>query len=408
VYTEPDFKIEKLKNLVHAFNKLLDGLMPMVFVLRYEQTTLYFGVNGLEKAKSFLAGREKVVIVTGKTSAKVSGALGDVEKVLKEFGVSYVIYDNISPNPWASQVEELAKIIWSEGADAVIAIGGGSPIDAAKVASVIAVSGGTVKDYVRGRKPKRSVPLMAINLTHGTGTEIDRYAVVTLDEEREKHGLSVKYPDVSIDDPRYTLTLDRRQTVYTSLDAFYHSYESATSTVRNLFIESMAREAVRHIVEALPRAVNDLRNVDLRERLLYASMIAGIAIDAGSTHLNHAIEHALSGLQPKLAHGCGLALLGPRLVYYTHKAVPEASASIIRIIDPTVKPVADDAEKAQKAVERFQKEVGFEERLSDYGFTEKDINTVVEYTMKRLGYMYSATPFTVTEEIIRDIVRSAF
>ncbi|MCC6057276.1 MAG: iron-containing alcohol dehydrogenase, partial [Desulfurococcaceae archaeon] len=268
----------------------------MVFTLRYEQTTLYFGVNGLEKAKSFLAGREKVVIATGKTSAKVSGALGDVEKVLKEFGASYVIYDNISPNPWASQVEELAKIIWSEGADAVIAIGGGSPIDAAKVASVIAVSGGTVKDIVRGRKPKRSVPLMAINLTHGTGTEIDRYAVVTLNEEREKHGLSVKYPEISIDDPRYTLTLDRRQTVYTSLDAFYHSYESATSTVRNMLIESMAREAVRHIVEALPRAVNDLRNVDLRERLLYASMIAGIAIDAGSTHLNHAIEHALSGL----------------------------------------------------------------------------------------------------------------
>lgn len=380
----------------------------MVFTLRYASTTLHFGINALENAKEFISKHEKVVIATGKTSARVSGALGDVEKILREFGISYVIYDNISANPWASQAEELAKVIWSEGADLVIAIGGGSPIDAAKMASVIALSGGSVKDYVKGvRKPKRSVPLLAINLTHGTGTEIDRYAVITLDDTREKHGLSPKYPEVSVDDPRYTLTLDKRQTIYTSLDAFYHVYESATSKVRSLLIESLAKEAVMMIAENLPKAVSNLRNLESREKLLYASMIAGIAIDLGSTHIIHAIEHALSGLQPKLAHGCGLALLGPRSAFYIHKAIPEHSATILKILDPTIKPIAEDAEKAQKAVEKFQQEVGFGERLSDYEFTEKDVEKIVEYTLTRLSYMYGNSPFPLVADIIRDIVKSA-
>ncbi len=380
----------------------------MVFTLRYASTTLYFGVNALENAKEYISNHEKVVIATGKTSARVSGALADVEKILKGYGISYVIYDNISPNPWASQVENLAKTIWGEGADLVIAIGGGSPIDAAKMAAIIALSGGSVKDYVKNlRKPKRSVPLIAINLTHGTGTEIDRYAVVTLDDTLEKHGLSPKYPEISIDDPRYTLTLDKRQTMYVSFDAFYHVYESATSKVRSLFIESLAREATRIISEALPKVVNDLKNLDLREKLLYASMIAGIAIDSGSTHIIHAIEHALSGLQPKLAHGCGLALLGPRSAFYIHKAVPEYSAAILKILDPTIKPISEDAEKAQKAVEKFQQEVGFTEKLSDYGFSEKDINKIIEYVLTRLSYMHTNSPFPLTSEIIRDIVAHA-
>jgi alcohol dehydrogenase len=376
-----------------------------MFTLRYGSTKLYFGVNALSELEECISCYREVVVVTGKSSARVSGAMGDVEKVLRNHGVNYVVYDNISPNPWASQVEELAEVIWSRGADLVVAIGGGSPIDAAKMASVIALSGGRVKDYVAGsRVPKRSVPLLAINLTHGTGTEVDRYAVVTLDDTREKHGLSVKYPEISIDDPRYTLTLDKKQTIYTALDAFYHSYESATCKSRNLFVESLAREATSIIASNLPRLVSDLENLDLREKLLYASMIAGIAIDSGSTHVIHAIEHVLSGLQPKLPHGCGLALIGPRSIYYTHKVVPEYSAYVLRTLDPTLKPIAEDAEKAMKTVEEFQHEVGFDERLSDYGFTVKDIDLILDYVFNKLNYLHEDSPFPLTSEIVKDIV----
>ncbi|MEZ0394702.1 MAG: iron-containing alcohol dehydrogenase [Desulfurococcaceae archaeon] len=378
-----------------------------VFSIKYQETTLYFGEGALEKARGFFTGLTRVGIVTGARSAELSGALRDVLKILEELNISYTIFNEVTPNPFASQAERAAERFWREGVDAIVAIGGGSVIDTAKIASVIVVSGRRVKDLVAGYRPRGSLPLLAVNLTHGTGTEVDRYAVATLDDTREKHGLSVKYPDTSVDDPRYTLTLSREQTIYTTLDAFYHAYEAATSTSTNPFVETLSTAAASIIASTLPLAVKDLGNLQLRSRLLYASMLAGISIDLASTHINHAIEHALSGLKPELPHGAGLAMLGPRVVYYTHKARPAESASIVRHVNPYVKPIAEDAERAMKAVASFQESVGFKERLSNYGFTEQDVAKVVEYALKRLSYMTVSTPFPVAEDVVKDIFTSA-
>jgi len=95
------------------------------------------------------------------------------------------------------------------------------------------------------------------------------------------------------------------------------------------------------------------------------------------------------------------------MVYYTHRAAPELSAKALRFLDPEIKPLPEYAERAQKAVEEFQRSIGFEERLSDYGFTEKDLDKIVEYLFNRLRYMYSNTPFEVTADIVKDIVRYA-
>lgn len=377
------------------------------FRLKYEGTTLYFGERALERASWFFDGVSRVGIITGKQSARVSGALDDVLRLLDERKIEHVLFDEVTPNPWLSQALKASELLWRESVDAVVAIGGGSVIDTAKIASVLAVSGSKFEFLLRGAKPKRRLPLMAINLTHGTGTEIDRYAVTTVDETREKHGLSVAYPDVSVDDPRYTLTLDERQTVYTSLDAFYHAYESATATTSYPLVESLAYESASLIVDRLPRLVANLKDISLRANLLYASMLAGMCIDMSSTHVVHGIEHVLSGLEPRLAHGAGLAMLGPRAVYYTHKAVPEASARILRVINPYVRPTPDDAERAMKTVKAFQERVGFKERLSDYGFTEKDADRVAQHLLQRLKYMVEETPFPVTEEVVKDIFLSA-
>ncbi|MEM3913677.1 MAG: iron-containing alcohol dehydrogenase [Desulfurococcaceae archaeon] len=378
------------------------------FSLKYQDTLLYFGDNALSEASWFIKQFRKIGLITGKQSAKISGALGDVLKLLREYDVEYVAYDDISPNPWASQAEKAGRLMWEEGVEAIIAIGGGSVIDVAKVASAIATGGRNVKALVKGHKPRHTLPLLAVNLTHGTGTEIDPYAVVTLDDTLEKHGLTIKYPDVSVDDPRYTLTLSKEQTIYTSLDAFYHSFEAGTATSRNYFVQTLAGDSINIIVTILPKIMSELRNVEMRSRLLYASMIAGITIDNSSTHLNHAIEHALSGMQPKLPHGLGLAITGPRFIYYVYKVLPLESAILLKPLDPSLKPISEDAEKAAKAVKVFQESLGIAQRLSDYGFSEKDVNTVVNYLMHGgLRYLHENTPFTVTESLIRDIVLSS-
>lgn len=376
-----------------------------VFTLKYQDTVLYFGKNALKEAVPFMKQFKRFGLITGKHSAKVSGALDDVLSVLKQIEAEYVVYDDVTPNPWASQAERAGELMWREGVEVIVAIGGGSIIDTAKAASLIATGGKNFKALVKGYRPKTTVPLIAINLTHGTGTEIDRYAVLTTDDTREKHGLGLRYPTISIDDPAYTVSLPRDQTIYTSFDAFYHAYEAATSTKRNLFVDSLSRDAISIIKEHLPLLVKDLVNIEKRAMLLYASMIAGIAIDSSSTHLNHALEHVLSGLQPKLPHGLGLTITGPRFIYYTHKATPVESARLLKPLDPSIKPLAEDAEKAMRVVKEFQESLGITQKLSDYGFTEKDFKEIYSYLMGSLKYLHEgSTPFPVTEEVVRDII----
>jgi alcohol dehydrogenase len=356
------------------------------FTLKYASVKLYFGPNAIGELERELKGCERVLVATGKRSAKESGALDEALSLLAKLGVSYEVFDGVTPNPWASQADAMAQRAWSFGADAILAIGGGSVIDAAKAAAMVAVSGGRAADYVYGRRRAKGwLPVYAVNITHGTGTEVDRYSVLTVEETGEKRGFVSIYPAASVDDPRYTLTLPRNQTVYTALDAFYHAYESATQPGSSPFTEMLSREAVRLLRAWLPRAVENPRDLEARYWLLYASMLAGIAIDLNGTHVVHLIEHVLSAMNPKLAHGCGLALLGPRAAYYIHRINPRASAAVLAALDPTIKPVPEDAEKAEKAVREFQRLVGFEERLSDYGFTESDLPKIAEKSGSPLG-----------------------
>ncbi len=376
---------------------MAEGLRSFTF--KYAGIELYFGPNAVSKLEGWLRGHERVLIATGRRSAKESGALDEVVGILSRHGVAYEVFSDVTPNPWASQADRMAERAWSTGAEAIVAIGGGSVIDAAKVAAIIVASGGRAADYVYGRRRARGcVPVYAVNLTHGTGTEVNRYSVLTVDGTRDKRGFVSVYPRASVDDPRYAVTLPRNQTVYVSLDAFYHAYESATQPGSPPIVELLSAEAVRLLREWLPRAVGDPRDLEARYWLLYASMLAGVAIDVAGTHVNHLLEHELSGANPSLAHGCGLALLGPRVVYYTHKLAPQASAAVLRALDPTIRPVPEDAEKAMKAVAGFQASVGFAERMSDYGFSEGDLR---EIARRHAGFM------GFSEEQLLDILRSA-
>lgn len=378
------------------------------FKLRYEDVTLFFGAGVLrEKLPENVKGSRRALIVSSKSAAKVSGALDAIMDSLREAGVEYLVYDRVKPNPYTSIIDEASRMALESKVDLIIAAGGGSVIDVAKIASITAVTGASAADILRNQGLALNSPrlrLIAVNLTHGTGSEVDRYAVATIDGTIEKRGVAVRYPDLGFDDPLYTRTLSRDQTVYTSLDAFYHAYESATSRYSNPLTATLAREAVGIVTRFLPRVLRDPGNVDYRERLLYASMIAGIAIDQSMTHLGHAIEHAFSGLYPELPHGAGLGIIGPAVVYYTHKAVPEASALVLKPLAPGVKPVSGDAWKAYTAVKGFQESIGFDQRLSDYGVDRSDVEKALEFAMRMINTRYTSIPFKVDVEILRDIV----
>jgi alcohol dehydrogenase len=195
-------------------------------------TKIIFGVGTIDQVGTLVKplGR-KALVVTGGKSAKSTGLLDKVVKELDETGISHILFDRIVPNPLTTTVDEGAKIAKDEKCDFVIGIGGGSPIDSAKMISAVAKSGGKCWDYTNvggGRVPKEALPMVAIPTTHGTGTEADPFAVITNPQTHEKIGVGFDsiFPKISIVDPGVMRSLPPNQTASTGMDAFYHAIES--------------------------------------------------------------------------------------------------------------------------------------------------------------------------------------
>jgi alcohol dehydrogenase len=376
------------------------------FDLNYQGVKLYFGEGSVTKLSAHIKGLKNVIIATGKSSAIRSGALEDIKHDLEKYGIKYYVYDEINPNPTVQQAQTLVDLTKKEDAEGIIAIGGGSVIDTAKVAGVAKAENSNVIDYfLYKKKAAKTFPLFVVNLTHGTGTEVDRYSVLTESETKKKRGMVIAYPTISADDPKYLISLPKDQTIFTSLDAFYHSYESSTKISSSPYVDAHSKVAVSNIQKWLPKTVEKLSNRENRYWLLYASMMAGIAIDLAGTHIIHLIEHAISGTNPNVPHGAGLAIIGPRAVYYVHKFIPEKSAEILSILDPDIKPIKEDAEKAEKALKKFQENIGFKQTLGDYGIGQEDVKNIVNIALQGIQFQGKGIP-VLKEDNIKDIVLS--
>ena len=379
------------------------------FIIRY-RNDVYFGLNTIENIRDIIqiVKPSNVLIITGSKSAKITGALDKVVNTLQEFNIKYEIYSGIKPNPTIDQIREGVEICYKTNPDALIAIGGGSVIDATKAISVCYCSKVDIK-YLLYEKtvPKCTKPIIAINLTHGTGSEIDRYAVITDPETRIKKSIAhdSMYPIFSIDDPNLTITLPKDQTVYTAIDAFYHAIESATTKYTSPFTRKLSQEVIQLIIRYLPIAYEDGNNIEARYWLLYASMIAGICIDNSRAHLVHAVEHAISGIKLEIAHGLGLAVLGPKLIEYTFSKNPDYYVEILKPVIPDLKPKPEDAFKVKEFLEKFVEKFGIKCTLSYLGFGIDDVREIVELTYKASKHILGFLPFEIKNEEIERLLK---
>ncbi len=352
---------------------------------------------------------EKVIVVSDKNAYKVTGAWDVIEPALKKAGIEYVIYDGVVPNPTTDNVNEAAKKAKEFGAQAVIGIGGGSPIDTAKsVAVLLDYPEKTAEDlYEMKFVPEKAKTIVAINTTHGTGTEVDRFAVASIVSKGYKPALAYDaiYPTYAIDDPALMKSLPPNQTKYTSIDAVNHVIEAATTTVASPYSILLAKETIRLVSKYLPQALSHPSDLTARYYLLYASTIAGISFDNGLLHFTHALEHPLSGIKPNLPHGLGLAMLLPAVIKHIYPATPEVLADILNPIVPELKGVPGEAEKAAIGVEKWLFTLGVTEKLLDAGFKETDIDKLVKLTMitPSLDLLLSIAPIKATEDVIRSI-----
>jgi len=254
------------------------------------RSTVYFGVGAIKKiediAKDLKSKRiDKVVVVSGRGAYKLTGAWDYVERALKNNDIDYVNFDKVTPNPTTYHIDDAVKIARDFGAKAVIGIGGGSPIDAGKSAAILLeYPDKTANDLYEFKfTPEKAVPIIAINLTHGTGTEANRFAVATVPEKDYKPAIAYDciYPMYSIDDPALMTKLSPEQTRYVSIDAVNHVVEAATSAVTSPYVITLAREVIKLVYEYLPKALANSEDLEARYYLTYAAMMGGVAFDNG-------------------------------------------------------------------------------------------------------------------------------
>ena len=380
---------------------------------------VFLGVGAIDKM-GFIAeqlkakGVDSVIAVTGKGAYASTGAWDHVTKALNAHGIRHTLYNKVQPNPETHQVDEAVKQAKDAGAKAVIAIGGGSPIDAGKsVAILLKYPDKNCQDLYEAKfAAETAVPVIAINLTHGTGSEANRFAVVTIPEKNYKPAIAFDciYPLYSIDDPALMTGLPANQTRYVSIDAVNHVVEAVTTVLNNPFAITLGKEVIDLVVKYLPAALENPKDLNARYFLTYAAMIAGTSFDNGLLHFTHALEHPLSGMKPELSHGLGLAVLLPAVVKEIYPAAGAVLADVLKPMVPGLTGSAGEAQKAADGVRAWLASVGVKERLGDIGFKKEDVPNLVHLAFDTPGLagLLGCAPVGSGKDVVEKIFTESF
>jgi alcohol dehydrogenase len=321
-------------------------------------------------------GSGTAVIVTDQNLAATTVVSG-VADVLAAAGVAVTVFSGVHPNPTTGDVAAGAGAVAAVGGrPAVVAVGGGSPIDAAKGIVVAAVNPerGRDLDY-RRTFAQPALPLVAVPTTAGTGTETNPFGVITDPAARRKFyvGGATALPAAAILDPELTVGLPAAATAATGMDALVHALESGMSSRANPWSEGIARQALRMISAYLPRAVADGTDLEARSQLLLASHLAGVAFASTGLGICHAIGHSLGG-RFDIAHGVALTLVLPQVLRFNAPVGGEwlADAAFALGAGDTGKSADWNTGAAIDAVAALAERIGMPSRLAGFGITEAD------------------------------------
>ncbi|MHB8231740.1 MAG: iron-containing alcohol dehydrogenase [bacterium] len=284
----------------------------------YNPVKIHFGAGAINEAGNIAKNYSNTaLIVTGKSSMQKSGTLDRLVKILKDAGVGSIIFDKITPNPTIGEIDEAAGIARDKNAGLIIGLGGGSPLDSAKAVAVAAVGNIPVWNYLK-TPASEALPVITIVSTSGTGSEVNRYSVMTNPETKEKPGFGYEcmYPKEALIDPEIMLSMPPYVTATTGFDVFVHIFEAFTGKARNAFSSAYCMQAFYLLKDNLVKAYNEPDNLEVRGNMALASALAGLAIDISGVGIIHAMEHPVSGNYPNVAHGAGLAALAVESMKY--------------------------------------------------------------------------------------------
>jgi len=343
----------------------------------------YFGAGSIARLPDLIAGAggRSALIVTDSALA-ATGVISAVTDLLAAAGVPAAVFTGVHPNPTTADLAAgaAAAAALLDAAPVLVAVGGGSPIDAGKGIALAAVNPqrGRELDY-RSDFAAPALPLLAVPTTAGTGAETNAFGVVTDEHEHRKFyvGHASTMPAAAVLDPELTTGLPPGATAATGMDALTHALESYLSVRANPWSAGIALQVVRMVSEFLPRAVADGSDAEARGQMLLAAHMAGVAMASTGLGACHAIGHALGG-RFNLAHGVALTLVLPQVLSFSRPAASERLGDIAFALGAgdTSADADGNASAAIAAVAALAETVGMTKTLSDFGIGPSDFAQV--------------------------------
>lgn len=384
----------------------------------YIPTRLIFGAGALGRLGEFSnLGKKALVVVSNGKSTKANGYLDRTTRQLESAGVEWALFDEIEPNPLKATVERGAAAARKHGCDFIVALGGGSVMDASKAIASMATNDGDLWDYVCGGtgkgRPlgKAPLPIIAITTTAGTGSEVDEYGVITNPGTHEKIGFGGDvrlFPAVAIVDPELMTTVPPKFTAYQGFDALFHSTETYICNGANEMSDMVSSTAIKNIGANLAQAVRNGKDLKARTAVAWANTMSGYAMVIGGCTSEHSLEHAMSAYHQELPHGAGLIMIS--LAYY--KFFIDAHVCDERFVDMAKWLGKSDADKPQDfltALADLQKACGvYGLKMSEYGITPEEFGTLADNARSAMGGLFTRDRAQLSKEDCVKIYSESF
>ena len=380
-------------------------------------TKILFGSGKLNELGSQpLPGKKALLLMSGGKSAKVSGAYDRTLEQLRKAGVEVTEFAKVMENPVKEMVMEGAAFAKENGCDFIVALGGGAVLDSAVAVAAMATNPGDLWDYVNGGTGKGQplvnpgLPIVAITLTAGTGSEVNCWGVISNLETKEKIGFGYQEltPVLAVVDPELMKTVPAKYTAYQGFNALVHNTEVMMSNGVNILSETIALSAIENIANYLPRAVKDGNDLVAREHIAYGSTMAGIAMQLTSTTAQHSMEHAMSAYHHNLPHGAGLIMISVEFARYfiERHACDEQLIKMARVMGM---PNADKPEDFITALQQLQKDCGVDDlKMSDYGIQKDECMTLAVNARETMGGLFLANPCPMSDEECAGIFEKSY
>ena len=383
---------------VFLMNRQFDFLMPSVN---------FFGPGVIAKIgdRAKMLNMHKPLIVTTEGLSKIdNGPVKQTIASLEKAGVDYAVFTGAEPNPKIRNVQAGKKMYQDENCDSIITVGGGSAHDCGKGICIVLTNGDDISKLAGIETLKNPLPpLMAVNTTAGTGSELTRHAVITNEKTHLKFVVVSwrNIPLVSFNDPMLMLDIPKDITAATGCDAFVQAIEPYVSVDHNPITDSQCKEAIQLIQTALPEVVANGHNIEARTKMVEAEMLAGMAFNNANLGYVHAMAHQLGG-QYDAPHGVCCALLLTTVEEYNLIACPERFAELAKVMgfDTTGLTLYEAAQKSIDGMREMCRLVGIPSSIKEIGAKPEDFEMMAKNALKD-GNAFSNPRKGTVEDIVK-------